>query len=118
MNRFPRLYPSRRVPPLWVAVAMIVFGVGGMLLLACFLQAILEKDPAMLTSVFTLGGMAIAGVCMLVDRRRNRRQITRWAEDSRLYGLKFDEQVTEADLEPFLDSPLFRFGEPGRDNAY
>lgn len=118
MSHLPRLCPIHRVAPSWVAWGMIVVGVVHILLLATSSVVAPEVARGTLGFAPTIACMGVAGVCMLSDRYRYRREMTKWAKDSISHGLHFDEQVTEADIEPFLDSPLFRFGDANRDNAY
>jgi hypothetical protein len=117
MSRSSRLLPMPSthgtpwwVPPLFLACGGILLAMG----LTADFHKVDDMIPVMVWTCTLLAG----GVVSLVERHRNKAQRQQWQRRAAAVGLtELRERVGQADLEPFLDLPLFRFGEQKHDRA-
>src|SRR5262245_10826554 len=122
MNRSLRLLPMPGAfSGLWIILPVFLGS------LAVFLVSLLVivqnlNDPAIgmviVYGVFYGGGITFGTGIVLVQRYFQHLRDVEWGQRARAVGLvTIREQVTPADLEPFLDLPLLHVADPGEHRA-
>jgi hypothetical protein len=111
MRPSSRLLPvSRSQPSLWVIGVLMTLGIG--LLLHGVLIFVFTGDVALLSvGLIYSAGPLIGGIHTFIQWRTWKRQREEWILRMKALGLKFQQRVTTTDIEPFLNLPLFCFGE-------
>jgi hypothetical protein len=101
---------------LWVVGLLLTVGIG-ILLLGVLGVVMTGELEIIFATFFYAAGAGIVSIKLFIEWRAWNLKREEWAVRMKALGLEFQLRVTTRDIKPYLDLPLFCFGDPGRQRA-